>query len=143
MRFHKHLESLAKQAGLKENQLLLKVNRGVTKITGVDQLEAMDIKHLPSADNDEYLTPTEIGKMLNPVMGAKAVNRWLTSLGLQISKHTGKGYVTTPNGEKLGGKMCEVPLQHVDGSTQSPRLNSRILVPHLQGLINNDQAERN
>ncbi|ADR52934.1 prophage antirepressor [Candidatus Liberibacter solanacearum CLso-ZC1] len=140
MRFHKHLEVLAKQAGLKDNQLLLKVNRGVTKITGVDQLEVMDIKHLLSPDNDEYLTPTAIGELLNPVIKAKALNSWMTYLGLQISKHTGKGYIPTPKGEELGGKMCDVPLQHVEGSTQSLKWNPKVIIPYLQKLIGNHQT---
>ncbi|WP_280113817.1 BRO-N domain-containing protein [Candidatus Liberibacter solanacearum] len=138
MRLHKHLEVLAKQAGLKDNQLLLKVNRGVTKITGVDQLEAMDIKHLPSPDNDEYVTPTVIGEMLDPVMKAKALNSWLTDLGLQIPKHTRKGYLPTPKGEGLGGKMCDIALQHVEGSTQHLHWNPKLIVPYLQALINHD-----
>ncbi|ADR51966.1 prophage antirepressor [Candidatus Liberibacter solanacearum CLso-ZC1] len=140
MRFHKHLEVLAKQAGLKDNQLLLKVNRGVTKITGVDQLEVMDIKHLLSPDNDEYLAPTEIGKSLNPVIKAKALNSWLTYLGLQIPKHTKKGFLPTPKGEELGGKMCDVALQHVEGSTPYLKWNPKVIVPYLQKLIGNHQT---
>ncbi len=131
LRVHKHLEELAKQAGLKDNQLLLKVNRGVTKITGVDQLEAMDIKHLPSSDNDEYLTVTQIGERLNPPQKARFLNKLLLKLGLQASKVSG-GYISTPKGEELGGKMCDVPLQHVDGSTQHLKWNPKLLVPYLQ-----------
>ncbi|WP_202284212.1 Rha family transcriptional regulator [Candidatus Liberibacter asiaticus] len=138
MRFHKHLESLAKQVGLKDNQLLLKVNRGVTKITGVDQLGVMDIKHLPSSDNDEYLTITQIGERLNPPQRARFLNKLLLKRGLQVSKVSG-GYIPTPKGEEYGGKMCDVPMQHVEGSTQSLKWNSSLLVPYLQNEFNNNQ----
>ncbi|WP_244464449.1 Rha family transcriptional regulator [Candidatus Liberibacter africanus] len=141
LRVHKHLESLAKQAGLKDNQLLLRVNRGVTKITGVDQLEAMAIKHLPSAGNDEYVSPTVIGEKLNPVMRPKSLNVWLTSLGLQI-KSINRKFVPTPMGEDLGGQMCDVQMRHGDGSTQHLKWNSSILVPYLQDLINSDQSKK-
>ncbi|XCD40263.1 Bro-N domain-containing protein (plasmid) [Candidatus Liberibacter asiaticus] len=136
LRVHKHLEELAKQAGLKDNQLLLKVNRGVTKITGVDQLEAMDIKHLPSSDNDEYLTITQIGERLNPPFSARWLNKLLLQLGFQINNLLG-GYRPTPKGEERGGKMCDVPMQHVEGSTQQLKWNSNLLVSFLQNeLIN-------
>ncbi|RKL52314.1 Bro-N domain-containing protein (plasmid) [Candidatus Liberibacter asiaticus] len=136
LRVHKHLEELAKQAGLKDNQLLLKVNRGVTKITGVDQLEAMDIKHLPSSDNDEYLTITQIGERLNPPFSARCLNKLLLQLGFQINNLLG-GYRPTPKGEERGGKMCDVPMQHVEGSTQQLKWNSNLLVSFLQNeLIN-------
>jgi prophage antirepressor-like protein len=136
IKVHQFIEQTLTKAGLKENQLLLATNRGVAKLTGFDLLSSAEIKHLPSADNDEYLTPTEIGKMLNPIMSPKPLNRWLTSLGLQISKHTGKGYLPTPQGEACGGKMCDVPLRHVEGSTQSLKWNPKLIVPYLQKLLN-------
>ncbi|MBA5724495.1 hypothetical protein [Candidatus Liberibacter sp.] len=87
MRFHKHLEELAKQAGLKENQLLLKVNQGIVGITGVNRLEAiMGIEHLSSSDNDEYLNPTKIGARLDTPIKPAEVNILLTELGLQVRK---------------------------------------------------------
>ncbi|MBY7649784.1 MAG: hypothetical protein C4617_04775 [Candidatus Liberibacter europaeus] len=141
LRVHKHLELIAKQAGLTDNQLLLKVNRGVTKITGVDQLEAMDIKHLSSSDNDEYLTPTLIGKKLNPEMSAKNLNKLLLRLGLQTSKTDG-GYIPTAKGLELGGKLCDVAMQHVDGSTQQLKWNSNLLIPYIQAEFDSNQNKR-
>ncbi|KJZ81611.1 hypothetical protein AP064_05815 [Candidatus Liberibacter solanacearum] len=139
MKLHKHLVSLAKQAGLKDDQMLIKVNRGVTKITGVDQLEAMDIKCLPTPDNDGRLNPTDIGRLLNPAMGARAINTLLLNLGLQEKQPDDKGYILTPKGEVLGGMMRVIPLQHVEGSTQQPRWNPKVIVPYLQELINHNQ----
>lgn len=69
----------------------------MAKLTGFNQLEAMDITHLPSPDNDEYLTPTQIGQRLEPQINAREVNRRLQHLGLQISRSSG-GYVPTSKG---------------------------------------------
>ncbi|KJZ82502.1 Anti-repressor protein [Candidatus Liberibacter solanacearum] len=137
---HQYIKGVLSETGLKENQLLLATNRGVAKLTGFDLLSSSGVKHLPSPDNDEYLTPTAIGELLNPVIKAKALNSWMTYLGLQISKHTGKGYIPTPKGEELGGKMCDVPLQHVEGSTQSLKWNPKVIIPYLQKLIGNHQT---
>ncbi|KJZ81274.1 hypothetical protein DJ66_0266 [Candidatus Liberibacter solanacearum] len=46
----------------------------------------MDIKHLPSPDNDEYLTPTKIGERLDAPINPIDVNILLTYLGLQLRK---------------------------------------------------------
>nr|BAH96620.1 hypothetical protein [Candidatus Liberibacter asiaticus]BAH96624.1 hypothetical protein [Candidatus Liberibacter asiaticus]BAH96628.1 hypothetical protein [Candidatus Liberibacter asiaticus]BAH96632.1 hypothetical protein [Candidatus Liberibacter asiaticus]BAH96636.1 hypothetical protein [Candidatus Liberibacter asiaticus] len=96
----------------------------------------MDIKHLPSSDNDEYLTVTEIGERLNPPFSARCLNKLLLQLGFQINNLLG-GYRPTPKGEERGGKMCDVPMQHVEGSTQQLKWNSNLLVSFLQNeLIN-------
>ncbi|MBA5724606.1 Rha family transcriptional regulator [Candidatus Liberibacter sp.] len=143
MKLHKHLEELAKQAGLKENQLLLKVNQGVAGITGVNQLGAMGIEHLPSPDNDEYLTPTKIGLKLDPPLNPVDVNRLLTDLGLQVRKaDKQKGYMPTPHGDQLGARMMDVSKVHTGGSVQQLKWHPRI-VPYLQKEIKereNDHA---
>ncbi|KQC48662.1 hypothetical protein AP064_05640 [Candidatus Liberibacter solanacearum] len=142
IKVHQFIEQTLVKAGLKDNQLMLATNRGVAKLTGFDLLSSAEIKHLPSPDNDEYVTPTVIGEMLDPVIKPKPLNRWLTDLGLQIPKHTKKGFIPTPKGEECGGKMCDVPMQHVEGSTQSLKWNPSILVPYLRELLDNNQSER-
>ncbi|KJZ81560.1 Phage antirepressor protein [Candidatus Liberibacter solanacearum] len=140
MKVHQFIEQTLTKAGLKENQLLLATNRGVAKLTGFDLLSSADIKHLPSPDNDEYLTPTEIGKMLDPIMRPKPLNRWLTSLGLQEKQHDGKGYLPTPQGEVYGGRMMDVAKAHGDGSIPYLKWNSKVIVPYLQNKFINNQT---
>ncbi|AHA28008.1 phage repressor protein [Candidatus Liberibacter americanus] len=142
LRLHKHFEQIAKQAGLKENQLLLKVNQGVTRITGINQLEAMDIAYLPSADNDEYLTPTQIGQQLTPLLNPQAVNRLLLDLSLQVQNHGSKGYVPTSLGEELGGRMMDVSKAHTSGSTQQLRWNQNKIVQYLQSYMDKQDNKK-
>ncbi|WP_354688098.1 Rha family transcriptional regulator [Candidatus Liberibacter africanus] len=140
IKVHKFIEEKLSQTGLKENQLVLATNRGVAKLTGFDLLASAEVTLL-SPSNDECLTPTQIGEKLDPVIGAREVNKLLLGLGLQTSKISG-GYKPTPQGEGLGGQMCDVQMRHGDGSTQHLKWNSSILVPYLQDLINSDQSKK-
>ncbi|PTL86443.1 MAG: phage repressor protein [Candidatus Liberibacter europaeus] len=138
---HQFIKQTLSQTGLKENQLMLATNRGVAELTGFDLLASAEISHLPSSDNDEYLTPTLIGEKLNPVMNAKNLNKLLLKLGLQLSKATG-GYLPTAKGLELGGKLFDVSKHHTDGSTQQLKWNANLLIPFVQTHLNNHSQNK-
>lgn len=118
--------------------MLLATNRGVAKLTGFDLLSSAGITSLPSPNNDEYVTPTQIGERLNPKINPREVNRRLLNLGLQISKATG-GYMPTPKGRALGGRMMDVSKAHTDGSTQQLKWDPSV-IGLLQSVIENGRT---
>lgn len=115
---------------LDENQRLLSASRGTKELSGINPMEIMGITSLAAPTQDNYMTPTEIGKEIG--MGAVAVNRLLTSLGMQVKSvgsSTSSSYTMTRQGEKFG-RMFDTTRRHGKGSQQQLKWS-----PDLVGVL--------
>lgn len=105
--------SIAKLAGLKGNQAVLSADRATRKLVGQSPLELLEITHLHAPVQEVSLTPTQIGELLTPAIGARKVNQKLAEIGLQ--ERAGEMWVAT----EKGIPYCEVldtGKKHSDGT---------------------------
>lgn len=79
------LFGVAKLIGCDTNAAAISANQGTIAVTGVDLLQLMGQTHLITEKQAIYYTPTELGKMLDPVIGPRAINLALQAAGLQVS----------------------------------------------------------
>ena len=105
-------KKLAELFGLKGNQALLSANRATKNETGVDCLAKMDIK-LISETKEQILTPTEIGKILDPSLSGIAINKILQAFGFQ--EKVGKVWQPTEKGMEFA-ELLDTGKQHSDGT---------------------------
>ena len=115
---------------LDENQRLLSAARGTKELSGVNPLELMGITSVAAPTQDNYLTPTQIGKEigLSPV----ATNRLITATGHQIksdSSSASSDYTMTEAGTKYG-RMFDTTRKHGKGSQQQLKWS-----PDLVGIL--------
>ena len=117
----------AKVFGLEGNQALLAANKATVKLTGFNPLETLQIE-LVKEVQVLNLTPTQIGKELNPPLSAVATNKLLSSLGFQEKLHD--QWVPTAKG-KAFAIFLDTGKKHSDGTpiTQLKWLST--LIPHL------------
>lgn len=117
----------AKVFGLEGNQALLAANKATVKLTGFNPLETLQIELVKEAQVLN-LTPTQIGKELNPPLSAVATNKLLSSLGFQEKLHD--QWVPTAKGKGFA-IFLDMGKKHSDGTpiTQLKWLST--LIPHL------------
>lgn len=117
----------AKVFGLEGNQALLAANKATVKLTGFNPLETLQIE-LVKEVQVLNLTPTQIGKELNPPLSAVATNKLLSSLGFQEKLHD--QWVPTTAGKPYA-VFLDTGKKHSDGTpiTQLKWLST--LIPHL------------
>ncbi len=123
----KALKDLAETFGLEGNQALLAANKATVKLTGFNPLETLQIE-LVKEVQVLNLTPTQIGKELNPPLSAVATNKLLSSLGFQEKLHD--QWVPTAKG-KAFAIFLDTGKKHSDGTpiTQLKWLST--LIPHI------------
>lgn len=106
--------AMAKLIGLEGNQAILSADRATRKLVGESPLELLEAT-LTAPVQQVTLTPTQIGKELDPSVSAQKVNELLeVLLGFQI-KVSGVWVAT-----EKGAPHCEVidtSKRHNDGST--------------------------
>lgn len=113
-----HYLKLAKMAGLSGNQALIASNRATVALTGIDTLGLMGITHMNAPQNENLLTPTDIGKKLGN-LSARTVNQILCGMGLQMQGRDHKGHVyyePTEAGKQAGGVMQDTDRKHSTGA---------------------------
>lgn len=117
----------AKLFGLEGNQALLSANKATEKLTGFNPMQLLGIE-LKNEHQTINLTPTEIGKQLNPKLSAVAVNKLLESLNYQ--EKLGSAWVPTPKGKPYA-IFLDTGKKHSDGTpiTQLKWLST--IIPHL------------
>ncbi|WP_157132947.1 KilA-N domain-containing protein [Komagataeibacter oboediens] len=122
---------------LDENQRLLSAARGTKELSGVNPLELMGITSIAAPTQDNYLTPTQIGKQigLSPI----ATNRLITATGHQVKSDgssASSDYTMTEAGAKYG-RMFDTTRKHGKGSQQqlkwSPDLVSILRTAMIAG----------
>ncbi len=115
---------------LDENQRLLSAARGTKELSGVNPLELMGITSIAAPTQDNYLTPTQIGKEigLSPI----ATNRLIIATGHQVKSDgssTSSDYTMTEAGMKYG-RMFDTTRKHGKGSQQQLKWS-----PDLVGIL--------
>lgn len=117
----------AKLFGLEGNQALLSANKATEKLTGFNPMQLLGIE-LKNEHQTVNLTPTEMGKQLNPKLSAVAVNKLLESLNYQ--EKLGSAWVPTEKGKPYA-VFLDTGKKHSDGTpiTQLKWLST--IIPHL------------
>lgn len=105
-------KTIAAAFGLKDNAQLISANVATRKLTGFDFQKLLEIE-LETPDQVHYLTPTELGKTLNPPLSAQRINKLLEERGLQTK--VGKTWVSTDKGEKYT-RLIDTGKTHSDGT---------------------------
>ena len=105
-------KTIAAAFGLKDNAQLISANVATRKLTGFDFQNLLEIE-LETPDQVHYLTPTELGKTLNPPLSAQRINKLLEERGLQTK--VGKTWVSTDKGEKYT-RLIDTGKTHSDGT---------------------------
>lgn len=102
-----------------ENQKVLMAARGTHNLCGINPLEAMGYESLPAPTQDNYMTPTDLGKQLS--MSARRVNQILCAEHhLQIhtpGSSSGSDWSMTEKGLAYG-KMFDTTRKGGKGSQQ-------------------------
>lgn len=101
-----------------ENQKVLMAARGTHTLTGINPLEAMGYAALPAATEDNYQTPTQLGKPFG--LSPRRVNQILVDAGLQVhtpGSSTGSDWSMTDKGLAYG-KMFDTSRRGGKGSQQ-------------------------
>lgn len=101
-----------------ENQKVLMAARGTHTLTGINPLEAMGYAALPAATEDNYQTPTQLGKPFG--LPPRRVNQILVDSGLQVhtpGSSTGSDWSMTDKGLAYG-KMFDTSRRGGKGSQQ-------------------------
>lgn len=127
LRLTKWAVEAAKAYGFEGNQAFLSADKAVKQITGVSSLGLLQIE-LKNEYQTLNLTPTEIGKQLDPKLSAVAVNKLLESLNYQ--EKLGSAWVPTPKGKPYA-IFLDTGKKHSDGTpiTQLKWLST--IIPHL------------
>lgn len=102
------LEACVKMAGifgLKGNQALLSANTAVRNLHGIDCMETLGITGLIAEDQEQFFTPTILGKK-NSISAVK-FNQALEAAGLQIGNRDHKNKLVWEATEK-GKKYCQI-----------------------------------
>jgi len=119
--------SYAKLFNLEGNQALLAADKATARHTGFSPMKFLQIE-LKNENQTINLTPTEVGKQLNPVLSAVATNRLLDALGYQ--EKLGSAWVPTEKGKPYA-VFLDTGKKHNDGTpiTQLKWLSS--IIKHL------------
>jgi hypothetical protein len=101
-----------------ENQKVLMAARGTHTLTGINPLEVMGYAALPATTEDNYQTPTQLGKPF--CLPPRRVNQILVDAGLQVhtpGSSTGSAWSMTDKGLAYG-KMFDTSRRGGKGSQQ-------------------------
>ena len=112
LRLTPHAMLAAKAYGFEGNQAILSADKAVKGITGVSTLLLMGVE-LKKEVQTLNLTPTEIGKQLNPPISAIATNKKLESLGYQ--EKLGDSWSPTQKGKPYA-IFLDTGKKHSDGT---------------------------
>ncbi|CAI8406615.1 MAG: Uncharacterised protein [Cryomorphaceae bacterium] len=117
----------AKLFGLEGNQALLSADKATARHTGFSPMKFLQIE-LKNENQTLNLTPTEIGKQLNPRLSAIGTNKRLESLGYQ--EKLGSAWVPTTAGKPYA-VFLDTGKKHSDGTpvTQLKWLSS--IIEHI------------
>lgn len=117
----------AKLFGLEGNQALLSADKATERHTGFSPMKFLQIE-LRKEEQTLNLTPTEIGKQLNPRLSAIGTNKRLESLGYQ--EKLGSAWVPTTAGKPYA-VFLDTGKKHSDGTpvTQLKWLSS--IIEHI------------
>ncbi len=115
--------SLLEDLGLRDNQAVLGANALTTRITGVDVLDTMGVKHLAVPQQEALLNATEVGSRLGGV-SARRINTLLSGHGLQTGSPG--AYEPTAAGIAAGGIMVDVARTNGTGTARQLRWSSSI-----------------
>lgn len=125
-------ESLSDQLGIRDaNQKALGANALTERLTGVDVLGVMGLKHLVAPQQTVLLTPTEIGERLGEV-SARFINAKLLEHGFQSGSPG--AWEPTDKGVAAGGVMVDVARGNGTGNSRQLRWSSTI-IDELRPLI--------
>lgn len=108
---------LAKMFGLEGNQALLKADKAVRKLHGTSPIALLEIE-LKTPGNEALIIPSEMGRLLNPPISAKKLNRALAAMGLQEKReYKPKAFEwrLTDKGKEFGTYL-DVGRTHSDGT---------------------------
>lgn len=119
--------SYAKLFNLEGNQALLAADKATARHTGFSPMKFLQIE-LKNENQTINLTPTEVGKQLNPVLSAVATNKRLEVLGYQ--EKLGSAWVPTEKGKPYA-VFLDTGKRHSDGTpvTQLKWLSS--IIKHI------------
>lgn len=117
----------AKLFNLEGNQALLSADKATERHTGFSPMKFLQIE-LRKEEQTLNLTPTEIGKQLNPRLSAIGTNKRLESLGYQ--EKLGSAWVPTTAGKPFA-VFLDTGKKHSDGTpvTQLKWLSS--IIEHI------------
>lgn len=117
----------AKLFNLEGNQALLSADKATERHTGFSPMKFLQIE-LRKEEQTLNLTPTEIGKQLNPRLSAIGTNKRLESLGYQ--EKLGSAWVPTTAGKPYA-VFLDTGKKHSDGTpvTQLKWLSS--IIEHI------------
>lgn len=125
-------ESLSDQLGIRDaNQKALGANALTERLTGVDVLGVMGLKHLVAPQQTVPLTPTEIGERLGEVP-ARFINAKLLEHGFQSGSPG--AWEPTDKGVAAGGVMVDVARGNGTGNSRHLRWSSTV-IDELRPLI--------
>ncbi|WP_052119961.1 Rha family transcriptional regulator [Inquilinus limosus] len=116
LQFRQNL-GIAKMIGLSGNQAALAANRATALAVGFDVLGSMGATALPAPQQEQLLTPTDIGRELG--MSAIAVNHLLQACGYQVGGRDAKDrtyWEPTAKGVEAGGVMMDTGKRHGNGT---------------------------
>lgn len=116
LQFRQNL-GIARMIGLAGNQAVLAANRATALAVGFDVLGSMGASALPAPQQEQLLTPTDIGRELG--MSAIAVNHLLQARGYQIGGRDAKDrtyWEPTERGVAAGGTMMDTGKKHGNGT---------------------------
>ncbi|QHC36952.1 hypothetical protein FMA36_00405 [Komagataeibacter xylinus] len=128
--FERCLRVASHLSHLDENQRLLMAARGTKELSGINPLELMGVTSVAAPTQENYLTPTQIGKEigLSPI----ATNKLITSIGYQVKSvgsSVSSDYSMTEAGGKYG-RMFDTTRRHGKGSQQQLKWS-----PNLVGIL--------
>jgi len=112
LRLTPHAMLAAKAYGFEGNQAVLSADKAIKGMTGVSTLLLMGVE-LKKEVQTLNLTPTEIGKQLNPPLSAIKVNKTLERLGYQ--EKLGDSWSPTTKG-KAYAVFLDTGKKHSDGT---------------------------
>lgn len=116
--FTRCMNVVAHLPNVDENQKVLMAARGTHTLTGINPLEAMGYAALPATTEDNYQTPTQLGKPFG--LPPRRVNQILVDAGLQVhtpGSSTGSDWSMTDKGLAYG-KMFDTSRRGGKGSQQ-------------------------
>lgn len=118
----------AKTFGLEGNQALLSADKATERHTGFSPMKFLQIE-LKKDEQTLNLTPTEIGKQLNPSLSAVATNRLLDALGYQ--EKLGSAWVPTEKGKPYA-VFLDTGKKHNDGTPVTQLKWLSTILTHLK-----------
>jgi len=102
--------------GLDKNQAIFSANHSLKQFYNIDYLSNLNITHLISPTQQQFITPTELGSQIN--LSAKTINQKLEALGFQTATRNHKNRLTwliTELGKQYA-QLLDTNKKHSDGT---------------------------